>query len=152
MYQPLLLPRISSASLSLPPRRPHHVSSEDHTSEMPVRLERFIETVKAALKVVAPTFADSWFVDTEVSNGMVLCSIHVPGRDPNCGSHWRFISSPAVKVLIVPFADSRVEVSPCPVSALGRVDTDELARSLRRELSKSGRYSVAEPSGDPREW
>lgn len=149
MYQPLLLPRISSASLTLPPRRLHHVPPQEHTSELPVRLERFIDTVKAALKVVAPPLVDGWSLDNEVSYGMVMCNVHVLERNPDRGSRWPFISSPAVTVIFVPFADSRVEVSLSPVSERRQVNTEELARSLRRELSKSGRYSVVEPSNEP---
>jgi len=85
---------------------------------------------------------------SQSSSLMVLCNVHVLERNPNRGSRWPFISYPAVTVLFVPFAGSRVEVSPSRVSDCRQVDREELARSLRQELSKFGRYSVAELSNE----
>lgn len=147
MYQPLLQPRLSFACLSLPPRRAQSQPPlpDETLREMPVRSQRFVDAVNAALKVVAPLFADAWFVDANAAYGMALCNIHIPERSRTGDYKWSLSSSPGISVMFDPTTIPSVNVNSHHISGRGNVEMEEIAASIRRELSERGGYSVAEP-------
>ena len=76
---------------------------------------------------------------------MALCNIHIPERSRTGDYKWSLSSSPGITVILDPTVVPSVRVNSYQISGRGNVEMEEMAASIRGELSERGGYSVAEP-------